>query len=179
MRRSVIAVFLSACLGFSVAACGGGEDEGDYIEVPGEGDGETEPAPAPAPEPEPEPEPAVGIGQICDQNTACPDAAPLCLAFSQGATAGVCTASCGTTPIPEMGQAQPPDPMLDQVCPTYTGSGTSACVLGLQGEPGATDQEWACAILCGTIMTQQGSSDLGECPGGLTCGKDQANLCTP
>jgi len=175
MRRSVFAVILGACIGLGVAACGGGDEE--VIELPG-----PDPDPTPAPEPDPQPEPnapAVGIGQVCDQNNACPAEAPLCLAFSQNASAGMCTASCGTTPIPEGGQAEPPDPMLDQVCPTYSGSGTSACVLGLAGEANATEQEWACAVLCGTLQTQQGPLELGECPGGLTCGAAQANLCSP
>ncbi len=166
-------------MSFAVA-CGGGEED-ETIDIPGPGDedppGDDDPPPPPPP---PVENPAaVGIGQVCGETAPCPEAAPVCLVFSQGATEGVCTAICGETMIPEGGEAEPPDPQLDQICPQYGGTGTSMCVLGLQGEMGATTQEWACAILCGTYSSQQGDIELGECDGGLTCGAAQANLCSP
>jgi hypothetical protein len=178
MRRSILAVILGTCVGLA-AACGGSDEE--EIQLPGPGPGDEDPGDDDSSDPPPPVEnpAAVGIGQVCDEANPCPEEAPLCLVFSQTATQGMCTASCGETPIPEGGQAQPPDPNLDMVCPTYSGSGTSICGLGLGGEPGATTQEWACAVLCGTYDTGMGSVELGECPGGLTCGKDQANLCSP
>ena len=177
MRRSILVVILGTCMGLATA-CGGSDDE--EIQLPGPGPGDEDPGDDdPPPPPPPENPAAVGIGQVCDDANPCPENAPLCLVFSQGATQGVCTASCGETPIPPGGQAEPPDPQLDQTCPTYSGSGTPLCALGLQGEPGATTQEWACAILCGTYNSPQGAIELGECPGGLTCGAAQANLCSP
>lgn len=178
MRRFLFGVMLSACVGV-FGACGGSDDDTDPVVIDdGNGEGDTGEAPAPPPPPEENPA-AVGIGQVCSQESPCPQEAPICLVFAQGATSGMCTASCGTTPIPEGGQAEPPNPQMDTVCPTYSGSGTSMCVLGLQGEPAATEQEWACAVLCGPFESPQGSGDLGECPGGLTCGASQANLCSP
>ena len=52
------------------------------------------------------------------------------------------------------------------------GAGTLACVIPTQSQSDNTMLDWRCGIACGTIQ----NTNLGSCPGGLTC---TDNLCQP
>ena len=115
---------------------------------------------------------AMGLGKVCNQTQMCPTTgATLCVALSMSATQGFCTLGCGTTTKPASGNPTPP-PGGDAMCTASTpapGAGTPACVLATA--PDANNMiKWDCAILCG----MQGTTNLGTCPGGLTC---TMNIC--
>jgi hypothetical protein len=168
MRTATVLFTLFAAATLSLTACGGGGDD--------DGAGDDDSAGAPdannteAPDAAPDNE-SSGLGQVCTPQMACPAGAPECAAFEKNATQGMCTLSCGTGE-PASGGGMPTPPATgDATCAAgYTGTGTPACVV--YGEEVDGMVPWSCGVLCGT----SGTTNLGECPTGLTC---TSNFCMP
>lgn len=105
----------------------------------------------------------IELGATCagyDDQTCSPEA-PSCISLS--GSAYFCTASCGSGPAGSGSGAPIPPPDGDAICRSLISMGTPWC--GLYGEAKNGVVPWSCAILCGTL----GSDDLGGCPAGLTC----------
>jgi hypothetical protein len=112
--------------------------------------------------------PAMGLGAVCSQTMACPTTpADLgCVRLSTTATTGFCTIPCGQTNVPPQGQDPTPPTGGDALCAASMpapGSGTVACFIS--SAPAMNKINWFCGIACGNIQ----GTDLGTCPGGLTC----------
>lgn len=134
-----------------------------------------------------------GLGQLCNDNSPCPQNAPICLTFSDTATSGYCTPLChddyvGMTNTPPAGMQptfQPPImlPASDtQICAdAFAGSaGTPRCGLAVDIRPAPPLQpntmytiDYTCAVVCGSG---------NACPNGLVANTtliSGACLCTP
>lgn len=119
---------------------------------------------------------ATGLGQVCGgtPNVACADVATSCLVTEQNQP-GFCSPSCA----PNLPMGTNPDTAASQACgAAYTGGtiptdGTPICGAALPQAPPSTNRDWFCIIACGVI----GENDAGGCPGGMTCGAN--NACSP
>lgn len=164
MRFSRLLV-ASVFVGSALVACGGddGGGGGGTVDAPQQIDAPMIDAPTAM---------AEGLGKRCDQMTPCPSSAMICALLNGAGSPGFCTLSCGSGPVPAMGQDPTPPMGGDAICmgatPAPPGGGTPACAL--TGTAMNNMLPWACGILCGDVMGTQ----LGGCPGGLTC---VSNLC--
>jgi len=174
--REMTKLFLAAIAALVLAgpvACGGGDDDDDDT-VDANGGGPDAPVgtiDAPPATIDAPPAGILGLGQICYGGDCVTGSATTCSALAAGAEHGFCTLTCGTTQTTD---APPADG--NTICAgAYQGTtptqGTPGCAL-YSGT--AAPYEWSCAVLCGT----SGSTDLGGCPDGLTCGADLANFCS-
>lgn len=154
---------MSLVLGSSLVACGGDDDPVVLVDA-APGIDAAPPVDAPPSIPM-----AEGLGKLCNQQTPCPDSAPIC-AIAQGSANGFCTLQCGTTP--EQQNPMPPanGHQICQMAQPAPPSGTPLCVVTGGAQNGTIP--WACGVMCGTFQGQE----LGNCPGGLTCVN---NFCQP
>lgn len=171
--------YLFVSMFLAVAACG---DDGGSAGVDGGGVDAAPDGPAAL----------TGLGQKCVvamQGADCPQTAPGCLSYVQGATMGVCTNICvkdGTfmtnnaTPVGIASFNPDPSTKNGDCAALYTGgsSGVPTCsALTARTPTGALVANttytfsMACEISCGAGNT---------CPAGLTCNTDPAiQACTP
>lgn len=156
--RPLTSMFTILALTFALGCASG--DDGS---LPDAGASAADSDLTPAPDAMPNTPPVTsGLGQVCDQTNTCTDQqATDCIAFSMTATSGVCTFECAIG----LDEGVNPDAAANQACATaYTGTtGTPLCAAG--SAPVAGKTSWSCLIACGTVQM----TDLGECPGGLTC----------
>lgn len=168
-------------LTFGLVGCGGsGSDDDDQqqIDAPGGGiDAPNQNIDAPMA--------TGGLGQICNDQMACPSSAMLCLRFSAQAANGFCSLVCasGQMNMPNaQGQFPRPPATNDATCAAqFSGTvGTPICgvVLSNTLQPPVPSGQMpnmnttytydaACIVTCGTGNT---------CPTGLTC---QSGACLP
>jgi hypothetical protein len=130
-----------------------------------------------------------GLGQLCNDNSPCPQNAPICLTFSDTATNGYCTPLCQDDwTAMSNAQGQIPREMLQlpasatQTCvDAFSGTpGTPACGLAVDIRPAPPIQpnmmytiDYTCGISCGAGNT---------CPNGLVANTSlimNVCLCTP
>ena len=157
---------MSILLGSGLVACG--DDGGGG----GGGGGVDAPVVIDAPMIDAPPAVSMGLGAICNANQPCPSSAMICASLNNSMN-GFCTLSCGSGPVPAMGQDPMPPANGNMICMNNqpaSPAGTPACVL--TGAAMNNMLPWACGLLCGTFE----GTNLGDCPGGNTC-KD--NLCEP
>lgn len=164
---------MSLLLGSSLVACGGDD---------GGGGGGVDAAPAIDAPPDAPPA-LVGLGQICNQTTACPASAPVCLVLMQGATQGFCSLLCHADAQFMTNANAQVDSVTDltaddaKCTAQYTGTaGVASCFLPLDRTPAGALQanttytfQAHCAISCGPNNT---------CGTGLTCNTTNM-LCQP
>jgi hypothetical protein len=160
VRAMQLRLSLFVVLAALVAACGGGSSERPPVVIDSPGGDDID-------APDGDNPPAQGLGAVCNEQMPCPASAPICAQLSAGAVNGFCTLVCGQTAA---GAMEPPanGNMTCQTATPAPGNGTPACVL--TAAPNGNTMDWACGIGCGDLQGTQ----LGECPGGLTC---TDNLC--
>ena len=118
------------------------------------------------------------LGTPCESERQCPEEAPVCLSLSQGASSGICTMPCATTPAPPQGMdPMPPPDEASQVCvEAHPGPARAGCSAPLP--PMGGEVQWLCVLACG--MTS--SEDFGDCPDTLVCDQpdpDRNGFCIP
>ena len=132
-----------------------------------------------------------GVGQLCNDNSPCPQNAPICLTFSDTATNGYCTPLCqddhmATTNAQGMfpqGSLTLPAAATQMCVDAFSGStGSPRCGLAIDVQPAIAGApapnttytiDYACGIVCGTGNT---------CPTGLVADTTvvmNACLCIP
>lgn len=169
-----LAIFVALVLAGPVACSGGDDDDDDNTTVDANNntpDAASSNIDASGGTPDAAAAGVLGLGQVCYGGDCTTGAATTCSALAQGADHGFCTLTCGTTDTTDAPPADGNATCTSAYQGTTPTDGTPACALYSSEGPPYT---WSCAVLCGT----SGTTDLGGCPAGLTCGVDLANFCS-
>jgi hypothetical protein len=118
------------------------------------------------------------LGTPCQSEEQCPDESPVCLSLSQGASSGICTMPCATTPAPPDGmEPMPPPAEASQIClEAHPGPARAGCSAPLPPDSG--EVQWLCVLACGMTKTE----DFGDCPDALVCDQpdpESNGFCVP
>jgi hypothetical protein len=155
--RKLLPIFVSCFALLLVNACSSGDGDSNPDAAPPAADA----APALPDGMAANPAVTTGLGQVCNAMTPCADATTTCLSVG-GAASGFCSFECAA----DLAMGVNPEAAASQACATaYTSThGSPLCAARIPEQVG-TNSDWYCLVGCGVIDT----TDLGDCPGGLTC----------